>query len=104
MLWHVNRPNVYIRTAGGSQLPIVLPGDIDYLSGLIELVQRLPLDGVGVPDEDVGLVTAGGDEGIGLVPVRADERVVGSEEALEFSLHVPDPGDVVICAGEESIT
>ena len=71
---------------------------------LLELVKWIFLEGVGVPDQNVGFVASRGHKRIGLVPARVDDGVLGSEHALDFALHTPDSSYVVIGAGEQFFT
>lgn len=55
---HVNGPEIYFITARSRQLSVILPGDVHDGARLSELVHGVLLDGVGVPDEHVGLHAA----------------------------------------------
>ena len=56
LLWSIDGPVVYFRLGSCGQILIILPSYIDYLPWLLKLIDWVFLNGVGVPNQDVGLV------------------------------------------------
>ena len=104
LLRHVYLPEKDLWAAHCCEVPIVLPCYIDDLAWLLEFVERLLLhylDWTGVPNEQIGLITAWSHEWIWLVPAREDEGALRSEQANELALHVPNSRYVVVRAGQQ---
>ena len=58
VLGHVNRPQEDLSVTCGSKLPVILPCDVDNLATLVKLVKWVLLNGIWVPDQDVGFVAS----------------------------------------------
>ena len=98
LFWGIYRPEIYFRWTSSCQVLVILPRYIDYLSRLIELINWLFLDCIGVPDKHVCLVTSRGNKRVRFIPARENQWVLSLEKALKFALQVPHSSDIVIGA------
>ncbi len=99
----LDRPQVDLVVAGRGQLGVVLPGNIEDGAHLLEHPHGLGLVLERVPDGNAHVLASGGDESVALAPAGDDDVRVGLEHALQLRLHRPDPGDVVVGAGEHEV-
>lgn len=53
----INGPQIYVLATCCSQLTVILPGYVDDLATLLEFIERLFLYGIGVPDQNICLIS-----------------------------------------------
>lgn len=103
LFWRVNAPEVNFRLTCSGELRVVLPSNIKNSAGLLKMVKRFLLNVRGVPHQYIGLIATTGYQSVRLVPAGADKMALGSEQALDFTLNVPDTRYVVVRAGEQEV-